>query len=340
MNSPTSTESSASGYAVRRLGPGDADGVTRLVQSIYGDSYYPRELYEPRKIVRMNEVGELVSVVALDLTGQVVGHYALERPNQSAVAEASDALVLPQHRHHHLMEEMRLLLREEGIRLGLAGLVGYPVTNHVFSQDAEEHFGSHPCGVALGLWPSTFHNMPEPIKQRMSFVIYFKFLRKPGQVLHVATRHHELIARIYGQHDLTVELRADATADGMGEIALEHEEAVQTGTIHVRRVGTDTVAAIKRGLQDLCNNSGVKAVTLELPLSQPGTAQVCEAAEEAGFYFSGVGPAFAGDGDALLLQLVTEEVDLSLIQIDHPFANELLKYVGDERERVAKLRRH
>ena len=46
-------------------------------------------------------------------------------------------------------------------RLGLAGLVGYPVTNHPFTQKAEDHFGAHPCGVALGLWPRSFHNMPE-----------------------------------------------------------------------------------------------------------------------------------------------------------------------------------
>ena len=61
---------------------------------------------------------------------------------------------------------------------------------------------------------------------------------------------------------------------------------------------------------------------------------VCRAAEEAGFYFSGLGPDFAGDGDALLLQLPGEDLDLSLLQIDHSFARELLAYVGGERERV------
>ena len=339
MSGPPYHKFNMNGYAIRRLAPGDAVGVARLVARVYGDTYYPRALYDPEQIVRLNEAGRLVSIVALDSAGQVVGHYALERPKLGAVAEASDAVVLAEHRHHHLMEQMHLLLREEAIHLGLAGLVGYPVTNHVFSQDAEERFGAHPCGVALGLWPRSFHNMPEPLTQRMSFVIYFKFLRPPGQVLHVATHHQEVIARIYQQHAISVELLADAPAEGTGQIAVEYEEAVATGTIRVRRVGADTVAAIRRACQDLCAGSGAKALTLELPLAQAGTAGVCRAAEEDGFFFSGLGPSFAGDGDALLLQLPKEDIDLSLLQVDHAFAKDLLAYVAHERARVGNTLR-
>src|SRR5262249_10162125 len=153
-------------YTVRRLAPADAPGVTRLIELVYGNTYYPRDLYEPMQIVRRNAAGTLVSVLALGAADEVVGHYALERPHLGAVAEASAALARPERRHHHLMEEMRLVLRREAERLGMTGLVGSPVTNHVFSQKAEEPFGAHPCGVALGLWPSSFHNMPEPLPQR------------------------------------------------------------------------------------------------------------------------------------------------------------------------------
>src|SRR5205823_3330422 len=160
---------------------------------------------------------------------------------------------------------------------------------------AEEHFGAHPCGVALGLWPRSFHNMPEPLAQRMSFALYFKFLRSPGPVLHVATHHQVIISRIYQQYDTSVGLRDDVPAEGRGEIALEYEAVVATGTIRVRRVGADTAAAVHRACQDLCAGSGAKALTLELPLSQAGAALVCRAAEEEGFFFSGLGPAFTGE---------------------------------------------
>src|SRR5262245_34965996 len=101
MSGLPAQELTMTGYTIRRLCSSDAVGVARLVDLVYGDTYYPPDLYDPEKIVRRNEMGQLVSIVALDSASQVVGHYALERPNLGAVAEASDAIVLPEHRHHH-----------------------------------------------------------------------------------------------------------------------------------------------------------------------------------------------------------------------------------------------
>jgi hypothetical protein len=338
MSGLSSNELIVTDVTIRRLGPAEAPGVTRLVKLVYEDGYYPRDLYDPEQIIRLNEAGKLVSVVALNTAGEVVGHYALERPHLGMVAESSDAIVQPDYRHHHILEQMRVQLREEAIRDGLTGLVGYAVTNHLFTQKAEDHFGAHPCGLALGLWPRSFHNMPEPLTQRMSFAIYFKFLRQLSQVRHVATHHQELIARIYRQFGTSVEVQEDAPAEGNGEIAVEYEAAVATGTIRVRRVGADSAAAVHRACRDLCEGSGAKALTLELPLGQAGTGAVCRAAEEVGFFFGGLGPAFASEDDVLLLQLPREDIDLSLLQIEHPFTKELLAYVDRERKRVGKAR--
>ena len=72
---------------------------------------------------------------------------------------------------------------------------------------------------------------------------------------------------------------------------------------------------------------------------QAETAEVCRAVEEDGFFFSGLGPAFAADGDALLMQFLAEDLDPSLIEIENPFAKELLAYVVRERERVGRAHR-
>ena len=339
MSEASLPDSTVNEYNIRRFCSDDAAGVTRLVEGVYGDTYYPRDLYTPEQIVHLNESEKLVSVVALDSALQVIGHYALERPDLGAVAEASDAIVAMGYRHHHLFEEMRPLLREEGKRLGLIGLVSYAVTNHPFTQKAEDHFGSHPCGVALGLWPRSFHNMPAPLTQRMSFVIYFDYLSPATHVVHVAAPHQEMISRIYQQYGISHELCEIAPRVETGDIVLEHEPEVQTGTIRVRRAGADTAASLRQACEKLCDGCGAKAVTLELPLGQPETAEACRAAEEAGFFFSGLGPAFAADGDALLMQFLTEDLDLSLIEIENPFAKDLLAYVGRERERVQQTRR-
>lgn len=331
------TDVTISGYRVRRFAPEHAHGIVRLVEAVYGDSYYPRELYDPDQIISLNESEKLVSIVCLDTADNVIGHYALERPHPGPVAESSDAIVHPDHRHHHVMEEMRTVLRDEANRLGLTGLVGYPVTNHVFSQKAEEHFGAHPCAVTLGLWPKSFHNMPEALQQRMSFVVYFKYLRPPAGVLHVATHHQEMVERIYRQFGIPVTLVDDGPATGAGEVTVEYESAVQAGTIRATKVGGDTVIAVRRAREDLVAG-GAEALLLELPLAQVGTPEVCRAGEADGFFFAGVGPAFASDGDALLLQFVREPVDPSHVQIENPSAQKLLAYIADAQSRSAANR--
>ena len=69
------------GYRVRRLTPADAPGVRALAQRVYGSTYFHDEVYDPDKLLRMNESGHLITAVAIDPADHVVGHYALERPD-------------------------------------------------------------------------------------------------------------------------------------------------------------------------------------------------------------------------------------------------------------------
>src|SRR4051812_13131414 len=103
MSETISPEPILEGCGVRRFRPEDANGVPRLVQAVYGDSYYPPVLYDPEQVARLNENGKLVSVVAVNAALDLIGHYALELFPLAAVAEASDAIVAPGYRHHHLM---------------------------------------------------------------------------------------------------------------------------------------------------------------------------------------------------------------------------------------------
>ena len=105
------------------------------------------------------------------------------------------------------------------------------------------------------------------------------------------------------------------------------------------RVGIDSAIEIRRALRDLCEIVGSESVYLELPLSQAGMPDLCVQVEEEGFFFGGVGPHFAPDGDTLRLQFLATDLDLSRLQTVNPFGGELLRYVSAERTRVGKYRR-
>lgn len=323
------------GYTIRRLLPCDAHGVSACVRQVYGDSYVHPELYDPDEILRLNQSGELVSAVTLDSAGQVVAHYGLERPGLTTIAETGEAMVLPEHRHHQLMERMREVLEAEAQRLELQGLFGHVVTNHVYSQRTVERFGESPCAVNLGWSPRSFHNMPEPLPQRMSELLYFKHLRPPEpRVVYLPDQHREICIRIYDRLGIVCDVGRPQPPVGGGALDLDYHDQLQRGVIRVRRVGSATVGEVVDAREALRRREA-EALFVELPLSQPATVELCEQLEARGFCFSGIGPCFAADGDALILQWLGVELDVALLEIESPAARELVDYVAEQRQCAA-----
>lgn len=327
-------------YTVRRFQPEDAVGIARVVYRVYGYTYQHEELYYPERTVRLNEEGKLVSVVAVDAAGEVVGHYALERPEAGRVAESGEAVVSPAHRGRKLMERMREQIEAEAGRLGLLGIYGNAVTTHVYSQRADETFGCHACGATLGLLPRsvTFKGIrSEPLAQRVSCILYYEPMQPPPPAaVHAPPHHRPIMERIYAGFEAPVQfLEPDhARLPRHGRIAVQFRPAYSSGIIRVREIGADTAAEVRRARRDLCDASGAEAVYLELPLAQPGAPALCHAAEGDGFFFSGIGPQFAPDGDALRLQFLTGPLDPSLLQVYSPFARELVEYACRQRGRA------
>jgi len=328
----------AQSYTVRRFRPDDAIGVAQCMYRSFGYTYGDTDLYYPDRIAHLNETGQLVSLVALDEASGIVGHLGLERPELGAIAESSDAAVAPAHRHRHLLERLRVCAEEEARGVGLQGLVGYPVTTHPFSQRMDEANGARLCGVVLGQLPrsTSFTGITTaPSPQRVSTLLYFKYLcAPPTAIVHAPERHRPILERLYANLCAPAELRAPGVAAGAGRLVVSLDRQWGFGEIYVEAVGADTVTEIRRARADLCAVAETEVVYLYLPLAQPGTPRLCAAAEAEGFFFGGIGPRFAKDGDALCLQYLGEDLDTRLLQIATPFGWELLDYVSAERARV------
>jgi hypothetical protein len=119
-------------------------------------------------------------------------------------------------------------------------------------------------------------------------------------------------------------------------VAVHFDKAVGVGAIQVNRIGVDSWPEIYQARRDLCGLAGAAVVGLDLPLSQGGAPYLCDLAEGDGFFFSGVRPHFAPDGDFLRLQYLQADLDLERIRLFSPFARKLLAYILAERERVSQ----
>ena len=252
-------------YVIRRFEPEDAVGVSQCVYQSYGYTYANTDLYYPARIAHLNEIGQLVSVAGVDEAGEVAGHLALQRPDLGAVAESGQTVVSPAHRGRHLLERLRPFAEDEARRIGLDGIVGYPVTTHVFSQRMEEKIGAVLCGVALGQMPrsTTFKAIAsEPMPQRPSTMFYFKYMTAPGPtVAHAPPQHRAMIERLYATLAVEAAFPDPAPATGRGHVTAKLDRTWGFGEIHVDIAGEDTATQIQQSaVRDGARLTGATAI--------------------------------------------------------------------------------
>jgi GNAT superfamily N-acetyltransferase len=329
-------------YEITLFRPEHALGVSRCIYRVYGNTYMHEDCYYPDRLVQLNRTGELVSVVALDESGDVVGHYALERPRLTRVAERGMAVVSPDHRGRDIMGRMRVHIEEEARRLGLIGVFSVAVTLHTYSQRVNEEYGSDVTGIYLGGGPGNmvFKKIAgEAPGQRVTWVIYHTYVQPPElSVVHAPPHHRSIMERIYAGLPVEVEFRDGGPIPEIeGEVEVTYSHSQDNATIRIRRIGEDTCPVVRRATEDLFNITGAEVVFVEIPLAQAAAPELCAALESEGFYFQGIGPSFAGDGDALILGKLNVPLDPFQARIENPFAQELLHYIAAERERVTAL---
>jgi len=326
-------------YTIRPLRAEDAVMVSQCLYRAYGYSYPVDYMYYPERILHMNETGELNSIVAVDEGGRVVGHCALVRHDLGSVAELDHAVVAPANRKGGLLERMTARLEEEACFRNLKGIYVQAVTSHTFSQRVIEHLGYRECSLFLGLLPRSirFRKIKShPLTQRESCVVYYKAAgctRESG--IHAPDEHREILWQIYQHLGVPAEFleQSEQQPLGEGELRVSYHPSLGFGEIKVLRAGRDSAAELKRGLLDLLEITGSEVIYLDLPLAQSGTPALCAAAQSEGFFFSGLGPGFAPDGDALILQYLREKMDILRIQMASAFGKKLLDYIASKRDK-------
>ncbi|MGA9943870.1 MAG: hypothetical protein WBE79_07615 [Candidatus Cybelea sp.] len=326
-------------YTIRRFTPADAPGVARAFYLTYGYAYDLPAVYVPERLIELNESERYVSIVAVTLAGDIVGHYALARDGDAPIADACGAIVLPAHRRRDLLNRLRDRAEREAIALGLAAYFSEPVTDHPRTQRASETFGAKACGLTLGEAPRSFvarHLELSTTTQRQSCMLYVKRLmpREP-RTIHVPPHHREIVSRVYEQLGLPVTMGDGFAPHGRGLFHSSITRADGIASIEIEAIGSETAELVRQAVADLRTIHHLGAIYASLPLEDSGTPALCEAMESRGFFFSGVGPWMSNGKDTLRLQMPLTAIDLSALVVVGEFGRALLEYVSSERKRCA-----
>jgi hypothetical protein len=340
VEAPLSSPAAARDYVIDLPQKSDAAAIARCFLEVYGHHYVHSEVFSPHRYWDTVDSGELIPVVARDDRGEVIGHVALEREPGALVAERGEAVVLPAYRGHHLLERMTERLREEAPKRGLHGIYAEPLTIHTFSQRNDERAGMPVCAVLLGANPESFR--PKGVAcptagQRQSYLRTFRFVQQPtARTIYAPAAYREILLKIYAGLGVTASVAAPSAI-----VARESRTSIKIndrgyGMIHFERIGPNVAIELSQALRDV-QGLGASSMQLSGPLGDPGLPLLTDAARTLGFFFCGLGPAFAEGADIFLLQLLSQPLDTGKLQLFTDAAKELVAFIDRDRSAAAGM---
>jgi hypothetical protein len=104
------------------------------------------------------------------------------------------------------------------------------------------------------------------------------------------------------------------------------------GAIHFERIGPNAAIELAQALRDV-RALGASSVQLSAPIGDPGFPALTDAARDLGFFFCGLGPAFADGDDTFMMQFLSEPLDTGKLQLFTDQTKELVAFI--ERDRAA-----
>ncbi len=330
-------------YRIRDYRPEDGLQIARRIYEAYGRSYANPDLYVPERIERLNRDGRLRSIVCESPAGDVVGHYALERPDLGPTGEAGQAVIDHRHRGHGLMKPMRAAVERAGAQLGLLGIWSQPTAMHPLSQRMNLKFGSVPTAVQLGLLPASMTlrggvageaARDDAGGRGSTFLYWHPFDPEPSLVAHVPDRLAPLLADLYGARGREVVFGGDDRGPTRGpDDAIQCRFAGSLGVawVVVDRVEPGATRAVSAAVEAMSTGAHAGAVYVDLPLDDHGTPAVADALLAEGYGLAGVAPRCLSrdDGrvaeDALRLAAPAAAVDLGAVVAEGVLGKRLLE---------------
>jgi len=106
------------------------------------------------------------------------------------------------------------------------------------------------------------------------------------------------------------------------------------GVIHFEQIGPQAGVELGQALRDV-RALGASSVQLSALVGDPGLPLLTDAARGLGFFFCGLGPAFADGADTFLLQSLSEPLDTGKLQLFSDATKEMVAFIDRDRAATA-----
>ncbi|MDB2526166.1 hypothetical protein N9X53_05715 [Mariniblastus sp.] len=320
-------------YRIRDYREGDGLEVARRIYEAYGRSYPNPDLYVPDRIDLLNREGRLHSIICESPNGDVVGHYALERPDLGPIGEAGQAVIDHRHRGHGLMKPMRAAVERAGAKIGLLGIWSQPTARHPISQRMNLKFGSTPTGLCLGTTPADAslrggvagegEEAGQPARHSC-FLYWDPITEEPKLRANVPAELVPILSPLYEarKREVSFETNQDVPVDGHAAISTRFDSARGVAWVSLDQITSGAFDGIWAAIKAMETSASAATVFVDLPIDDPGCGHLTGQLLSEGLRLAGVGPRFRRVDDdrraedVLRLQLNPGPVDLAGLVVE------------------------
>lgn len=276
---------------VRYFKKGDEEAVSHLIYHNYGHSYYKDLFYYPQKILEY-ENEKIYSVIA-EIDGEIIGHFALARLDETNIAEVGVAVVHPKYKGLGIMNQMFDKLLFKAKELELSAIFGEAIMYHPFSQKSNLRHGFEETCLEIGKVPESIklqNNELTKKEERGSVLIAYKVLFPTKKSLYLPTIYEKEIKSIY---DNTKEIEYRVLPQRVdfithSKLSYKFDPLCNVGTIIIDNYGDDFTFKFKKIMNYLLLKH-CDMIYADVNLETIGNIdEVVEILNKGGFFYSGV----------------------------------------------------
>ena len=319
--------------------PEDAEGVTRLFLSVYGEAYPIKTFIQPEVLIRENEAGRTISSVARTPRGDIVGHTALfcSAP-YGGIRESGAGLVHASYRAGGISRKVLEHCYEvAAVKSGVETAFGEAVCNHVFQQKIVYGLRFEYHALEVDLMPASAYETEKSAAGRVATITAFRTYRPKPHRVFIPPGYEEAMEYLYSGLDDRREILKglrQPPADSRTRMDVSYFEFAQVARLAVWESGADFASALEREERKVLEKGAV-VVQAFVNLGLPWVGDAVEVSRRRGYFLGGLLPRWF-DQDAILMQKILKRPDWEGIQLLADRAKKIREIVEEDWRRVAR----
>jgi len=319
--------------------PADAASIVNLVYDTYRYAYIKSVFYDNTLLAQALEDGSLLSVIAKNASGRVVGHNGIW-VESAQLGEAGMSMVEPQFGKGQVFSKLVAMTYREVVNQH-PGMLIYvrTVTSHQGSQLFTTQLT--PCLLQPSVYrQAALVDIHEGGNPRESLVLLVTRLpdtrlsaptSAPDIRLYLPAEHAAQLAPVFGALGMLLQLNPPGDLLVEPETRLHsqvHEERGQA-QIHLLSIGADLGSQL-RSLTRQLQQGGITTVELLVATSKPLAADLDRQLRALNYFFCGIKPLSDGRWELVYTNLLGQKFDFEALQLFGQATQQWVAYVHQQ----------